>query len=139
MATAADERVADVLSDHDTLSVRLKDGRTITVPLAWFPRLFHATPEQRRDWKSRAVATAFTGPPSTKTSALKVSFGARPLPRHKQSAPHDPKTGFVMGMGTPLTPEIPCFVEDREKSAQTEERVGLRGKVFWIKGLAGEF
>jgi len=31
LATAADERVADVLSNQDTLSVGLKDGRTITV------------------------------------------------------------------------------------------------------------
>src|SRR3974390_834641 len=49
--TAADERVAEVSVDQDSLSVRLKDGRTITVPLAWYPRLFHATPEQRLDWK----------------------------------------------------------------------------------------
>ncbi len=41
LATAADERVADVLFDEDTLSVRLKDGRTISVPLAWYPRLLH--------------------------------------------------------------------------------------------------
>ena len=51
LATAADERVADVQVDQDSLCVRLKDGRTITVPLAWYPRLFHATPEQRLDWK----------------------------------------------------------------------------------------
>jgi hypothetical protein len=51
LATAADERVADVSFDEDTLSVRLKDGRTITVPLAWYPRLFNATTEQRCDWK----------------------------------------------------------------------------------------
>ena len=51
LATAADERVADVLFDEDTLSVRLKDGRTISVPLAWYPRLLHATPAQRNDWK----------------------------------------------------------------------------------------
>ena len=51
LATAADERVADVSFDQDSLSVRLKGGRTITVPLAWFPRLLHATPEQRADWK----------------------------------------------------------------------------------------
>ena len=51
LAIAADERVADVSVDQDSLSVRLKDGRTITVPLAWYPRLFHATPEQRLDWK----------------------------------------------------------------------------------------
>jgi Protein of unknown function (DUF2442) len=51
LAIAADERVADVSVDQDSLSVRLKDGRTIAVPLAWYPRLFHATPEQRLDWK----------------------------------------------------------------------------------------
>ena len=32
---------------EDTLWVDLADGRTIAVPLAWFPRLLHATPEQR--------------------------------------------------------------------------------------------
>jgi hypothetical protein len=31
----------------DTMSVDLEDGRTITVPLAWYPRLLHASPEQR--------------------------------------------------------------------------------------------
>ena len=51
LATAADERVADVNVDQDSLSVRLKDGRTIAAPLAWFPKLFHATPEQRDDWQ----------------------------------------------------------------------------------------
>ena len=51
LAVGADERVADVSFDQDALSVRLKDGRTISVPLAWYPRLFHATVEQRRNWK----------------------------------------------------------------------------------------
>jgi len=51
LAVAADERVADVSFDHDALSVRLKDGRTISVPLAWYPRLFHATVAQRHNWK----------------------------------------------------------------------------------------
>ncbi len=54
LATAADERVADVSFDQDALSVRLKDGRTISVPLAWYSRLFHATAEQRRNWKMGA-------------------------------------------------------------------------------------
>jgi hypothetical protein len=35
----------------DTLSVDLRDGRTISVPLAWFPRLLHSTPEERRNWR----------------------------------------------------------------------------------------
>ena len=33
--------------DDDTFSVDLSDGRSIRVPLVWFPRLLHATPEQR--------------------------------------------------------------------------------------------
>ena len=51
LAVAADERVADVSFDNDCLSVRLKDGRTISVPLAWYPKLYHATSDQRQAWK----------------------------------------------------------------------------------------
>jgi hypothetical protein len=51
LALAADERVAEVNISEDELSVRLKDGRTISVPLAWYPRLLHATEEQRAKWK----------------------------------------------------------------------------------------
>ena len=36
---------------EDSLSVDLSDGRTIAVPLAWFPRLLHATPEERKNWR----------------------------------------------------------------------------------------
>ncbi len=35
----------------DALVVDLTDGRTITVPLAWFPRLAHATPDERANWR----------------------------------------------------------------------------------------
>jgi Protein of unknown function (DUF2442) len=37
----------DVRIDDDTLWVSLSDGRTIAAPLAWFPRLLEATPQQR--------------------------------------------------------------------------------------------
>lgn len=36
---------------EDTLTVDLSDGRTISVPLAWFPRLIHSTPEERNNWR----------------------------------------------------------------------------------------
>ncbi len=45
------ERVKDVHFTEDTLSVDMVDGRTITVPLAWYPRLLHATPQQRQNWQ----------------------------------------------------------------------------------------
>ena len=35
----------------DMLSVDLSDGRTIAVPLSWFPRLVHARPEERMNWR----------------------------------------------------------------------------------------
>lgn len=36
---------------EDTLSVDLSDGRTISVPLAWFPRLMHGTQQERDNWR----------------------------------------------------------------------------------------
>ena len=51
LALSADERVSDVTFTKDTLSVALRDGRTITVPLAWYPRLFGTTGTQRQNWQ----------------------------------------------------------------------------------------
>jgi len=45
-ATAVDVRVTD-----DSIHVVLADGREVTAPLAWSPRLADATPEQRRNWR----------------------------------------------------------------------------------------
>jgi hypothetical protein len=50
-ASSADERVLDVLFTDDTISVNLRDGRVITVPLVWYPRLLDATAPQRNNWK----------------------------------------------------------------------------------------
>jgi hypothetical protein len=35
----------------EALVVDLTDGRTVSVPLAWFPRLLHGTPEERNHWR----------------------------------------------------------------------------------------
>jgi Protein of unknown function (DUF2442) len=51
LALRADERVADVKFTKDAMSVAIFDGRTITVPLAWFPRLYNATAKQRKNWR----------------------------------------------------------------------------------------
>jgi len=36
---------------EDALSVELSDGRSVSVPLAWFPRLLYGTPTERDDWR----------------------------------------------------------------------------------------
>ena len=45
------ERVKDVHFTEDTMAVDLMDGRTIIVPLVWYPTLFEASPEQRQNWE----------------------------------------------------------------------------------------
>ena len=45
------ERVKNVHFTEDTIAVDLMDGRTIVVPLAWYPTLLDATAEQRLNWK----------------------------------------------------------------------------------------
>ena len=44
-------RVAAVAMADDKLAVTLEDGRTVLAPLAWYPRLQHATPDERQDWR----------------------------------------------------------------------------------------
>ena len=51
LASAADERVYGIEFTEDVLSVTLRDGRVITVPLVWYPRLLNATVAQRKNWK----------------------------------------------------------------------------------------
>jgi hypothetical protein len=46
-----DPRIQSVEISEDALSVDLADGRRLVVPLTWFPRLLHATEEQRSNWE----------------------------------------------------------------------------------------
>jgi len=41
----------NVTSTDDVLVVELEDGRTISVPLTWYPRLLHASQKDRDDWQ----------------------------------------------------------------------------------------
>lgn len=53
--TIPDERVADVRFTDTALVVELKDGREISAPLSWFPRLASASPETRATWERSAA------------------------------------------------------------------------------------
>ncbi|MCL6642174.1 MAG: DUF2442 domain-containing protein [Candidatus Bipolaricaulota bacterium] len=43
--------IQDVRVTDDALIVELSDGRIVSVPLAWYPRLLHGTPQERRNWQ----------------------------------------------------------------------------------------
>ena len=48
---SGDIRVRDVSMDEDRLTVELMDGRAISAPWTWYPRLADATPAQRARWE----------------------------------------------------------------------------------------
>ena len=50
-AAMTEPRAAEVRVTESELLVVLVDGRSLSVPLAWFPRLRSASPEQRRNWE----------------------------------------------------------------------------------------
>jgi len=56
-ATAHNVSVCD-----DALALDLADGRTITAPLAWFPRLAHGTPAERANWRLMGSGEAIHWP-----------------------------------------------------------------------------
>jgi hypothetical protein len=47
----AEVRAQNLVVTEDNLVVDLNDGRSITVPLAWYPRLVHGTPQERNHWR----------------------------------------------------------------------------------------
>ena len=51
MVKVSDARVLDVKFTDDAISVSLRDGRVISVPLVWYPQLLDATVLQRSNWK----------------------------------------------------------------------------------------
>ena len=51
LVESSEALAVDVSCSNDSLTVVLDDGRTVSVPLVWFPRLLAATSQQRKDWE----------------------------------------------------------------------------------------
>ncbi len=83
LALKADERVKDVRFTEDALSVDLMDGRTITVPLLWYPRLFGATDAQRRNWHVSAAGYGIHWPDIDEDLSTEGLLRGAPAPRPK--------------------------------------------------------
>jgi hypothetical protein len=80
------ERVKDVRISDDTPSVDLIDGRTITVPLAWYPRLLGATPEQRSKWRIAGGGFGLHWPDLDEDLSTEGILRGAPSPRRSSSA-----------------------------------------------------
>ncbi len=68
-------QIADVCCDDSMLFITLADGRLIGAPLAWFPRLQEATPEQRANWELWPARTAVRWPDLDEDISARVLMG----------------------------------------------------------------
>ena len=81
LAIRADERVRDVSFSEDSFTVELMDGRAITTPLAWFPRLLHASPEQRKNWQIAGAGYGIHWPDVDEDLSTEGLLRGAPAPR----------------------------------------------------------
>ena len=51
LVTERDVFAESVSFSEDSLTVRLDDGRSLSVPLAWYPRLLYSSPQERNNWR----------------------------------------------------------------------------------------
>lgn len=77
--------VENVTVTVDTLSVDLSDGRTLSVPLAWFPRLVHATPEERNTWRLIGTGQGIHWEPIDEDISVEGLLAGRPSGESKES------------------------------------------------------
>jgi Protein of unknown function (DUF2442) len=77
----ADERVSDVRFENDRLIVDLADGRTIAVPVAWYPRLANATPAQRANWQIAGAGFGIYWPDMDEDLSTEGLLRGTPAPR----------------------------------------------------------
>ena len=81
LALSADERVRDVRFSEDSLIVDLMDGRAISVPLEWYPRLAGASPQQLRNWTVCAAGYGIHWPDIDEDLSTEGLLRGAPAPR----------------------------------------------------------
>ncbi len=82
LALTADERVSKVSFTSDSLCVSLMDGRVISVPLTWYPKLLHASVEQRNNWQIAGGGYGIHWPDLDEDLSTEGMFRGAPAPRH---------------------------------------------------------
>jgi hypothetical protein len=68
----------DVDLSDDTLHVRLEDGRAISAPLAWYPRLVQGTPHERLNWQLIGAGQGIHWPDLDEDISVQALLEGRP-------------------------------------------------------------
>jgi hypothetical protein len=82
----AGERIRDVKFTTDAIVVDLYDGRTISAPLVWYPRLLHATSQQRDNWQIAGAGYSIHWPDIDEDLSTQGLLHGAPAPGGKAQA-----------------------------------------------------
>ncbi|MFM7515027.1 MAG: DUF2442 domain-containing protein [Cyanobium sp.] len=80
------ERVTDVPLTEDRLIVDLADGRTVSAPLAWFPRLLRATSQERNHWEIAGAGYGIHWPAVDEDLSVEALLRGAPAPQARTLA-----------------------------------------------------
>jgi len=75
----------NVVVTEDTLAVDLVDGRTIAVPLVWYPRLWHSTGQERNNWELMGYGMGIHWPELDEDISVGNLFGGQPSAESQRS------------------------------------------------------
>ncbi|MDE0165953.1 MAG: DUF2442 domain-containing protein [Bryobacterales bacterium] len=75
----------EVSVTEGTLKAELADGRTISVPLAWYPRLVHATREERDNWQLIGEGQGIRWPDLDEDLSVEGLIAGRPSKESQRS------------------------------------------------------
>jgi pyruvate/2-oxoglutarate dehydrogenase complex dihydrolipoamide acyltransferase (E2) component len=93
ITSAADERIKEVRTTDDELVVVFVDGRTLSVPLVWYPRLLHASPGQRSDWRLIGDGEGVHWPQIDEDLSAAGMLRGVPAPAVRPQRPHAKEIG----------------------------------------------
>ena len=74
-----------VVITDEALSVELADGRTISVPLAWYPRLAHGSPAERNQWQLIGQGSGIHWPELDEDISIEGLLAGRPSGESQKS------------------------------------------------------
>jgi hypothetical protein len=74
-----------VVIERDTLSVELSDGRTLSAPLAWYPRLVNGSPRERSRWRLVGAGRGIHWPDLDEDISLESLLAGRPSAESQES------------------------------------------------------
>lgn len=78
-------RAVDVKVTQDELTVQLEDGRTLAVPLVWYPRLLHASKEERSRWRLIGHGVGIHWPSVDEDISIEGLLAGRPSNESQES------------------------------------------------------